>query len=183
MNVYLLLQALQNLIEKEAPMLPLPTKIRNTEEKRRKPYKTDVLRAGEDDPSSVLNPLSSVCRHPYVFIGSLPLGTATMDELVPFVLIQALEGYEQDGMHTVRVAFRVAVRDDEQESAENHLHNLMSLVRQAVMRAHEGDILEGKYQMRPDEAGHIWNWKRPDEQFPPFAEAYALANWAMKGIE
>jgi hypothetical protein len=167
MNVFLLLSALKAVLEKHAPSLLLPAR----ERKKRTGVKTETEATG-------------VWRAPKVFIGSMPPGVADAMETVPFVLIQTLEGQEVgDGLHLVRVAFRLAVQDEDGEAAENHLHNLLSLVRQAVMGSLECRVLDGKYSMRPDEQGRLWYWRRPDEQLPPFAEAYTLTTWAIKGIE
>jgi hypothetical protein len=123
-------------------------------------------------------------RTPLVFIGSLPPNSGDGSEYVPFVLVQAMEGTEiGDGWHVVQIAFRFAVQHEEPETAENDLHNLMSLVRRAIMRAHDKQVLDGYFSMRPDEKGRLWFWQRPDDQQYPFAEAFALAHWAMKGVE
>ncbi len=160
MNVFCLLRALQDCII--AGMMPLSLPSRQRQDRQ-----------------------AVTWRQPDVFIGALPLEKTDPLESVPFVLVQALDGYEEEGegLHIVQVAFRLAVQDAEPEAAENHLHNLLSLVRQSVMRARAGGALDGRFLMRPDERRRLWYWRRPDEQFPPFAEAYALTNWAMKGIE
>jgi hypothetical protein len=159
MNVFFLLLALRDILTPEMPTLPLPVRGRG-----KKP---------------------GVLRPPQVFVGGLPHGTAKDLEEVPFVVIQALQGYELmgEGLHRTHVVFRVAVQDEEPEAAENHLHNLLSLVRRAVMRAQEGGVVNGRYIMQPDDKGRLWFWDRPDEQLPPFVQAYALTTWAMKGIE
>jgi hypothetical protein len=164
MNTFTLLQALHDLLRDSfgggnTPALQLPYRDRGQK-------KTKSLRT------------------PLVFIGSLPPNSGEGAEVVPFVLVQALEGSESgDGLHVVQVAFRIAVQDDDQEAAENHLHNLLSLVHRAIMRAHDGGVLDGHFSMRPDEKGRYWRWQRPDDQNYPFAEAFALATWAMKGVE
>ncbi|MDR2056145.1 MAG: hypothetical protein LBQ10_09805 [Desulfovibrio sp.] len=160
MNVFLLLTALRDLLKQEAGHLLLPSRSR-----------------GDDR--------EFVKRAPHVFIGALPPDMSDNLEAVPFVLIQAMQGHQsaEDGMHLARICFRLAVQDEDPEGAENHLHNLLSLIMGCVMRAGRNGAGGGRYVMWPGEQGRLWFWQRPDEQLPPFAEAYAVTTWAMKGIE
>jgi hypothetical protein len=167
MNVFLLLQALRDVLTPKMPMLLLPSRARKKRGKQEVEAEAAVVR-----------------RAPNVLVGSMPPGIADAMEAVPFVLIQTLEGHEEgNGLHIVKVAFRLAVQDEDTEAAENHLHNLVSLTRQSVFGSLEKRVLGGKYQMQLDDQGRLWHWVRPDEQLPPFAEAYIITTWAMKGIE
>lgn len=162
MNVFLLLTALRGLLEPELATLPLPG--------RRRPE-----RCGPEE--AVLEE-----RPARVFIGSMPPKLNDALEVVPFVLLQPLTGHDRQGLHHVEVALRLAVRDEDPEAAENDLHNLISLVRRCIMGAGRVPLV-GRYRLEDNGRDEIAPWTRPDEQAPPYAEAYILTHWAMKGLE
>lgn len=162
MNVFLLLEALRNQLKPELATLPLPG--------RQRP---------ERGWPGEATPLEGPAR---VFLGSMPPKLSDALEVVPFVLIQPLRGHDREGLHHLEVVLRLAVRDEDPEAAENDLHNLIALVRRCIMGA--GRVpLAGKYRLEDNGQGEIAPWVRPDEQAPPYAEAYILTHWNMKGLE
>ena len=125
MNAFLLLQALRDALAENVGALKLPS---------RKRGKTE-----------------HVWREPGIYIGSMPPGVNAAVEAVPFVCIQTMQGSQgDDGLHVVTVAFRVAVQDPDPEAAENHLHNLLSLIRRSVMGKAGGDLPRERFRMQPD---------------------------------
>lgn len=162
MNVFLLLEALRGLLEPQLAALPLPGRKR-----------------AEDGQPGAAQPEERPAR---VFIGSMPPKLSDALEVVPFVLIQPLRGHDREGLHHLEVAMRLAVRDEDPEAAENDLHNLIALVRRCVLGVRKAP-LSGKYLLEDNGRDEIAPWARPDEQAPPYAEAYVLTHWAMKGME
>lgn len=162
MNSFLLMAALREYLTPVLTSLPLPTRAR-----RERPRPEDVR-----------------LRPARVLLGSLPPKSGEHDEYdAPLVLIQAMSGHDaDDGFAHVTLALRLAVWNEEAEGAENDLHNLLALVRRRVMSCRQ-QALGGRYILTTNERGEFAPWVRPDEQAPPFAEAYALTHWNMQGNE
>ncbi|WP_165071058.1 hypothetical protein [Desulfovibrio sp. ZJ200] len=162
MNSFLLMTALRDRLAPALADLPLPTRSR-----RERPRPGEVL-----------------LRPARVLVGSLPpKGGEHAEYDAPLVLIQAMSGHDgDDGFARVVLALRLVVWNEEAEGAENDLHNLLALVRRHAMSCRR-QALDGRYILTANERGEFTPWVRPDEQAPPFAEAYALTHWTMQGNE
>ena len=172
MNLWSLMESLAAHLRNEFMSFPLPARFRRNSPV---PLTTD----GADTV-----PL----RIPSIYIGPLDYGLAEMAEKVPFVLIQAIRGYEGEGLHHVELALRLAVAGEELDGAfnlvgaEQDLANLVSLTRRAVIGL-KAAPLEGRYLLMADSQGRIAPWTRPSEQLDPFREAYIITAFAMKGVQ
>lgn len=156
MNSFLLLLALRRLLNAEIAALPL----------RRSPAKNDAA-----------------CRPATIFIGSLPSSQGAPQAEAPFILLQALGGYQDaDNFAYVSVALRFCVWNDESEARENDLYNLLAVCGRALLRQ-RARALEGRYILVQGEQNRFVPWSRPDEQAFQYSEAYILSNWKMLGIE
>lgn len=162
MNSFLLMAALREYLTPVLTSLPLPTRAR-----RERPRPEDVR-----------------LRPARVLLGSMPAKSGEHEDYdAPLVLIQAMSGHdEDDGFARVVLALRLVVWNEEQEGAENDLHNLLALVRRSAMACRQ-QALNGRYILTANERGEFAPWARPDEQAPQFAEAYALTHWNMQGNE
>lgn len=174
MNVFLLMDALRSACAEALADLPLVTR-----------DSAAVLgEAGLRMPQQ-----SWTSRHPLcgdggaVRAASVHVGTLApaAQQGAPFVLIQAMNGHEDDeGFAHVTIALRVCVANEEGEGAENDLHNLIACLRRTVLPA-KSSALMGRYILEPSSAGVFAPWTRPDEQAPGFAEAYIMTDWKMQG--
>lgn len=119
---------------------------------------------------------------PNLILGLPPVGQEAW-ERVPFVSIQALSGKEtEEGLATMEVGIRIAVRGESNEEAENHLHNLINAVRHRLL-ALKRHPLCSLYRLEATGSDGIAPWWRPDEQAHPFAEAFIMTTWTFKGME
>lgn len=158
MNSFLLLHALRDHLA--APLNTLP-----------------LLTRGRERASEALT------RPAKAYISSLPPRNAKKEFDAPFILIQPTGGHEDaEGCSHETVALRLAVWNEDPEGAENDLHNLIALVRRAILPA-RGRALAGRYILTPNSKGALAPWTRPDEQNRPFVEAYISTNWKFKGYE
>ena len=118
---------------------------------------------------------------PRVLLGLPPTGQEAW-ERVPFVSIQALSGREtEDGLASMDVGIRIAVRGENGEEAENYLHNVLNAVRHRLLLLKKQPLAR-LYRLELTKDG-LAPWWRPDEQAPPFAEAFILTTWTFKGME
>lgn len=118
---------------------------------------------------------------PSLILGLPPTGQEAW-ERVPFVSIQALSGREtEDGLASMDVGIRIAVRGESGIEAENHLHNVLAAVRHRLLELKKQPLAK-RYRLEPTRDG-IAPWWRPDEQAFPFAEAFILTTWTFKGME
>ena len=118
---------------------------------------------------------------PSLILGLPPSGQESW-ERVPFVSIQALSGKEtEDGLASMDVGIRIAVRGETGEEAENHMHNVLNAVRHRLLQLKKQPLAK-LYRLEPTKDG-IVPWWRPDEQVFPFAEAFILTTWTFKGME
>lgn len=161
MNAFLLLQAIRHRLEPELEQLPLLTRTRDRRDQQ-----------------------SPTARPAAVSIGRKPPAQAGDDYEAPLIVVQAVSGNAtEDGFERVEVVLRLVVWNDEPEGAENDVHNLVALVRRALM-AHRHAALEGRYVLAAaNREGDVAPWARPDEQAPSFAEAYVMTHWTMQGNE
>lgn len=119
-----------------------------------------------------------------IFIGSMPPTEQEAASAAPFVVIQAMDGEDDGGLQTVRVAIRVCVaagcdRDD-CEAAENDLLNLVSQIRLWLLET--DTVASGRFRMIPyGENGAKLPWERPDEQVYPFLQAHIFSQWQTAG--
>ena len=114
------------------------------------------------------------CR---VLIGSKPPTQLDALSAAPFALLQIMEGRrEEGGLDGVRLAIRVCIVDQEREAAENDLLNLISQIR-LWLYALPGGVAGGAFRLEPD---CPLEWTRPDEQVPPFLQAYIFTNWQTR---
>ncbi len=162
MNSFLLMAALREYLTPVLTNLPLPTRAR-----RERPRPEDVR-----------------LRPARILVGSMPAKSGEHEDYdAPLLLIQAMSGHDgDDGFARVVLALRLVVWNEEQEGAENDLHNLLALVRRSAMACRQ-QALNGRYILTANERGEFAPWARPDEQAPQFAEAYALTHWNMQGNE
>lgn len=162
MNSFLLMAALREYLTPVLASLPLPTRAR-----RERPRPEDVR-----------------LRPARILVGSMPAKSGEHEDYdAPLLLIQAMSGHDgDDGFARVVLALRLVVWNEEQEGAENDLHNLLALVRRSAMACRQ-QALNGRYILTANERGEFAPWARPDEQAPQFAEAYALTHWNMQGNE
>ncbi|WP_394027486.1 hypothetical protein [Desulfovibrio falkowii] len=160
MNVYLLMTALRACIEPQLATLPLSARQRHTRPE----------------------PGQETLRPATVHVGRLPAKEGGDTSDAPFVLIQSMHGYDEEGCSYTTIALRVLIWSEDGEAGENDLQNLVALLRRAVLACRQ-QPLDGRYVLEPDERGRFAFWDRPDEQPPHFAEAYVLTNWKMQGLQ
>lgn len=156
MNVFSLMRGLRQHLENEFVNLPLVSRLRDSAE--------------------------SHLRKPAVYIGQLPAKSAQAAYEAPFVLLQPMNGADTiDGWAEVELALRFVIFNDETEGAENDLHNFVAFCRHALMRFRQLPLDE-KFVLQEKE-GMFLPWTRPDDQAPPFLEAYVISNWKFQGWE
>ena len=138
-----------------------------------------------------------VIASPQVFIGDIPAKRRNTPERavreVPCVVIIPLSGHiaVEDGAATsvALIAFSCCVYNPEKEDdgdwtgVESDLANLVSAVQGALLPCAEGEPLNRRFVLIPDEKGKMLAWVRPEEQPGPFASATVTSRWAFKGWE
>ena len=102
-------------------------------------------------------------------------------ESVPFVVVQALDGFDANGLHRVRVALRLCIVGDDLEEGEEDLQNFISTLRLSLLSLPDG-LLNARFRMVEDEQGRLGFWERPDEQAYPFLQAHIFTTWEMQGV-
>lgn len=116
----------------------------------------------------------SPCR---VLIGSMPPTMQDVTSAAPFALLQLMEGSRaDDGIDHIRLAIRICVVSQDQETAENDLHNLISQIR-LWLCALPGGVIGKTFRLEP---GCGLEWTRPDEQAQPFLQAFIFSNWQTR---
>lgn len=161
MNVFLLLQELRTLLEASFKTFPFQAHVRGQKEKDND---------GED-----------AVRSPTVFIGSMPQKEGELQEIVPFILIQAMQGFTVDGMHQVDIAFRVCVRNRDAEALENDLHNIIAELRNTLFQIKKQPLLNKVFLLESDKG--ILPWVRPDEQEDPYAQAFIMGKFEFPTMQ
>lgn len=117
-----------------------------------------------------------------IFLGRTPPTANDALGCVPFVVLQPLDGEDGEGLHRLRLALRVCVAAgtfDEAEDAEADVHNLLSLLRRHLLSLPDG-LLTPRFRIVRNDKDLPWT--RPDEQFPPFVQAYIISSWEMQGV-
>ena len=177
MSAFLLLQAIRDHLAPRLAAFPLAVHGRDA---KGCPIKPEVDENGK--------PLGEAMRPARGFIGSMPPTVNEAISAAPFVVIQAMDGYDDgDFMQNVRVALRLCIVSGEPEAAnyeaaENDLLNLVSQIRLWLMEAPGGCIGNGKYRLLPyDETCGKLPWERPDEQALPFLQAHIFTQWQTLG--
>jgi len=168
MNAWQLLQELKKHLEPHLATLPLPVRGRNSQGQ---PVPLATEEAGEAVP--YLRPAS-------IYLGSMP---PTMQDAVssaPFVVLQAMSGYDENGLHNISVAVRLCVVSDDLEGAEADLHALISLVRLRLQDLPDMTLAR-RFRLVEEQNGFA-PWERPDEQVLPFLQAHILTTWQTKGV-
>lgn len=160
MNVWLLLTELKRLLEPALQTLPLPVRWREAQGE-----------GAQDAPDA---------RTARVFLGSMPPTAQDAVSAAPFIVLQALNGFDADGLHVARVALRLCIVSEDLEEAENDLHNLISLARLRLLSLPD-KALQGRFRLIGENQGELAPWERPDEQVYPFLQAHILTAWQMKG--
>ncbi len=120
-------------------------------------------------------------RCPKIFLGAMPPTIKDAMESVPFVVVQALDGFDVNGLHRVRVALRLCIVGDDLEEGEEDLQNFISTLRLSLLSLPDG-LLNGRFRMVEDEQGRLGFWERPDEQAYPFLQAHIFTTWEMQGV-
>ncbi len=160
-NTFGLLTALRTALQPELATLPLPVMGRQSSGK------------AVDVDGETLRPAA-------LHLGAMPPTMQDALGSVPFVVIQPFGGFDREGTHHIRVALRVCIVGADSEWAENDLHNLLSLLRRALIE--KGcPALENRFRLIPESNDQLAPWERPDEQAYPFLQAYILTTWQTKG--
>lgn len=177
MSAFLLLQAIRDYLTPRLATFPMAVHGRDS---KGCPIKPEVDEDGK--------PLGEAMRPCAVHIGSMPPTVNEAISAAPFIVVQALEGYDDgDFLQNIRVALRLCIVSGEPgaanyEAAENDLLNLVSQVRLWLMEAPGGCIGDGRYRLLPfDETGGKLPWERPDEQAMPFLQAHIFTQWQTAG--
>lgn len=110
-------------------------------------------------------------------IGSMPPTAQDALSAAPFALLQIMEGGRQEpGVDVIRLAIRVCIVAHDPEAAENDLLNLISQIRLWIY-ALPGGVIARTFRLDPECA---LEWSRPDEQVPPFLQAYIFSDWQTR---
>lgn len=115
-----------------------------------------------------------------VYIGQLP--PRSRADTGAFVLLQPLSGgQDENGCQIVELAIRVCVFNSGLEGAENDLFNLLELIRRELSSFRKRALAD-RYVLTEGDRG-LLPWTRPDDQAPPFLEAFIISNWKLWGYE
>ena len=169
MSPWLLLKAIKARLAPRLETLPLPVRGRDAAGRPVPP---------RSEPGQPDTPLPA-CRPAVLHLGSMPPTAQGALESAPFVVAQAMGGFERAGLHHVRVALRCCIVGDDLEAAEEDMQNLLSLQRLALL---EAPLLERRFQLVPDLQEQIAPWERPDEQMFPFLQAHIITTWNLQGV-
>lgn len=156
MNVFGLMLALKAHLDNEFINLPLASRMRDAS--------------------------ADIHRPPKIYIGQLPAKSGQLAYEAPFLLVQAMNGSDStDGWAEAEIALRFVVYNDDTEGAENDLHNFVAFCRHSLL-AFRQVALNERFVLAEKEGAYL-PWTRPDEQAPPFLEAYVISNWKFQGWE
>lgn len=117
-------------------------------------------------------------RPAQVHLGSMPPTAQEAISAAPFVVVQAMSGQDEAGLHEIAVVLRLCVVSADMEEAEEDLHNLISACR-LCLQSLPGGVVGGRFRMSPESAGVPW--ERPDDQALPFLQAHIFTNWQTQG--
>lgn len=120
-------------------------------------------------------------RSPSVLIGQMPQRERDRQEIVPFVLIQAMQGLDLEGEQHVEIAFRLAVKNDDVEALEHDLHNFITVVRHALFELDKQPLVN-KIKLIENEKG-LLAWTRPDEQEDFYAQAFIFGKFVFPSMQ
>ena len=168
MNTWQLLLELKKHLEQHLTTLPLPVRGRNTQGQP-VPLTTD----GVGEAVLALRPAS-------VYVGSMPPTANEALSAAPFVVLQAMGGHDENGLHHITVALRLCIVSDDLEGAEQDLHALISLLR-LRLQSLPGMVLADRFRLISGQDGYT-PWERPDEQVIPFLQAHIMTLWQTKGV-
>lgn len=160
MNAWILLQELKKALEEPLQTLPLPVRKRES----------NVSEKPEWKPATI-------------YLGSMPPTVNDAVSAAPFVVLQVMDGYDDaDGHANIRVAIRLCIVANDLEEAENHLQNLISLIRLYLLAMPGGRLGKGHFRLAPffGSEGKL-AWERPDEQALPFLQAHIFSQWQTAG--
>lgn len=167
-NAWQLLRELKSYLEPHLAILPLPVRGRNTQGQPA-PLTTE----GVDEAVPALRPAS-------VYVGSMPPTVNDALSAAPFVVLQAMGGYDENGLHHITVALRLCIVSDDLEGAEQDLHALISLLRLRLQHLPD-KVLAQRFRITEGPDGYA-PWERPDEQVIPFLQAHIMTLWQTKGV-